>query len=664
VHSTTQPDPQRVTPPAAGDSNDEVAGQTSGGVRAPLFRKYLVAFAMLTTSVLVVSGVTQSYFSYRESTSVLGELQQEKGLSAASTIARFVSDIQEQIQASSPTTTGPGPVSRPDREDEFRRLLRRAPAISDVSYVDADGREQVRVSRLALNALGSETDRSHQASFAVAKAAGVYFSPTFFREQSEPYMTVAVAETGATGGVTVADVNLKLIWDVISRIKVGSHGYAYIVDASGSLIAHPDISLVLQRTDMSALGQVQDAIRTEARARDPSLAHDLNGREVLTASTFVDPPGWWVFVEQPSDDAFAPAYSALQRTATLVVGALVLSLLASLLLARRMVKPIQALQAGAERIGAGGLGQRIDVTSGDELEALAQEFNRMAGRLRESYANLEQKVDVRTRALAEAMGALEAKSQQLEVASAHKSEFLAHMSHELRTPLNAIIGFSEVLIEQTVGELNAKQGQYLEDILDSGRHLLSVINDILDLSKIEAGRMDLDVARFWLPETLEESLTMVREEAHRRGIELALRVSPEVGFLDADERKVKQVLFNLLSNAVKFTQRGKVELSAAVADDEVRVAVRDTGVGIAAVDQQAVFEEFYQARARSTEAAPGTGLGLPLSKRFVALHGGRMWLDSAPGRGSTFTFTLPLVSPAAVVADEDLLAAAQKPPSS
>jgi signal transduction histidine kinase len=475
-------------------------------------------------------------------------------------------------------------------------------------------------------------------------------------------MTVAVAEAGVEGGVTTAEVNLKLIWDVISRIKVGQNGYAYVVDSGGSLIAHPDLSLVLQRTDMSSLTQVQDAIASPRQSLDTSLAHDVKGREVLTANTLVDPPGWWVFVEQPSEDAFAPAYSALQRTAALVVGALVLSVLASLFLARRMVRPIQTVQAAAARIGAGALDQRIDLSSGDELESLAQEFNRMAGRLHESYANLEEKVDDRTHALGDAMRELEAKSEQLEVVSQHKSEFLAHMSHELRTPLNAIIGFSEVLMEETVGDLTDKQRQYLGDILDSGRHLLSVINDILDLSKVEAGRMDLDVARFWLPETLEESLTMVREDAGRRAITLELRIGDEVGFLDADERKVKQVLFNLLSNAVKFTPNGgEIRLSASSVDGEICIEVRDTGVGIAPDDRESVFEEFYQARARSTEAAPGTGLGLPLAKRFVELHGGRIWLESELGGGSTFTFTLPLGTPVPTHGEE-LLAGANEAP--
>jgi len=232
------------------------------------------------------------------------------------------------------------------------------------------------------------------------------------------------------------------------------------------------------------------------------------------------------------------------------------------------------------------------------------------------------------------------KSQQLEIASRHKSEFLANMSHELRTPLNAIIGFSEVLLQGLFGEVNEKQREYLADVLGSGQHLLSLINDILDLSKIEAGRMDLELTTFRFRDALDSGLTIVRERAARHAIQLNAVVASDVGTLEADERKVKQILYNLLSNAVKFTpDGGRVEVSARAENGDVRVEVRDTGIGVAPDDQEQIFEEFRQVgRERSRE---GTGLGLTLTKRFVELHGGRIWLDSTPGQGSTFTFTLP-----------------------
>jgi two-component system, NtrC family, sensor kinase len=237
---------------------------------------------------------------------------------------------------------------------------------------------------------------------------------------------------------------------------------------------------------------------------------------------------------------------------------------------------------------------------------------------------------------------IEDKSRQLEAASRHKSEFLANMSHELRTPLNAVIGFSEVLLQRMFGGLNDKQDEYLKDIYASGQHLLSLINDILDLSKIEAGRMELAPAPFHLPAALENAVTLVRERAGRHGIGLRVDVDPRLGELVADERKVKQVLLNLLSNAVKFTpEGGRISLTAGRKNGLVEIAVTDTGVGIASEDQAAIFEEFRQVGSDETRKQEGTGLGLTLAKKFVELHGGRIWVESEPGRGSTFTFTLP-----------------------
>jgi len=234
------------------------------------------------------------------------------------------------------------------------------------------------------------------------------------------------------------------------------------------------------------------------------------------------------------------------------------------------------------------------------------------------------------------------KSRQLEAASQHKSEFLANMSHELRTPLNAIIGFSEVLAQGMFGEINEKQTEYLHDILESGRHLLSLINDILDLSKIEAGRMELEVSEFDLPQAIQNALTLVRERALRSGIALHHAIDERVAEIRADERKVKQVLLNLLSNAIKFTpEGGRIEVRAVPADGLVEVSVTDTGIGIAPEDLEAVFEEFRQVGA-ADKKAEGTGLGLALARKFIELHGGRIWVTSQVGVGSTFTFTLPV----------------------
>jgi len=237
---------------------------------------------------------------------------------------------------------------------------------------------------------------------------------------------------------------------------------------------------------------------------------------------------------------------------------------------------------------------------------------------------------------------IEDKGRQLEAANRHKDEFLASMSHELRTPLNAVIGFSEVLLERMFGEVNPKQEEYLNDILASGRHLLSLINDILDLAKIEAGRMELDLEEFDLPQAIDNALVLIRERATRKGLSLDVRLAGDLGAARGDQRKIKQVLLNLLSNAVKFTpEGGRIEVRGQRVDSQAEISVADTGIGIAADDLEAVFEEFRQVGTDYTKKHEGTGLGLTLSRKFVELHGGRIWVKSQPGQGSTFTFTIP-----------------------
>jgi signal transduction histidine kinase len=587
--------------------------------RGRLFRRYFALILVLVSGALIVSGAIGVYFSYQENTAALASLQREKAVAAAARIESFISQIEQQLAfAALPQL---GPPAGEQRRIEFLKLLRLVPAVTDVAYVDRAGRERLAVSRLAMDVAESGKDRSRDPAFLNATANQTWFGPVTFRKETEPYMTIAVRSGNA---VTAAEVNLKFIWDVITRIKVGEKGKAYVVDATGHLVADPDIGLVLRMTNLSALEHVKSALSGADDDEPAMLGNDASGTAVLTAYAPIEPLGWRVFVEQPVTEVYATLNASILRTALLLLGGFVISALAALALARRMVQPIRTLQEGAQRIGAGELEQKIDVRTGDELEALAGQFNDMTTELRRSYAELEQKVEERT--------------AQLAVANRHKSEFLANMSHELRTPLNAIIGFSEALRERMFGELNAKQLEYMNDIHASGRHLLSLINDVLDLSKIEAGRMELDVSGFDAPAALEAALSLVRERAQRQGIALALEVDPALGEVRADERKFKQILLNLLSNSIKFTPGGgRVSVQARMNGAGLEVAVSDSGIGISAEDQTKVFEEFRQVGPR----AEGTGLGLALTRRFVELHGGSIRLDSAPGRGTTFTFTLP-----------------------
>jgi signal transduction histidine kinase len=1295
-----------------------------------LFTKYAAFIIALVSAALIASGGVSLYFSYRENQEHLVSLQREKALAAATRIGQYITDIEHQLGWTALPQVGAGANPVAQRRYEYLKLLRQAPAITEVAWIDATGREQLRVSRLAMDVVGAGSDFTKDPKFAGAKAGKTWYSPVYFRKETEPYMTISRPAGGAGGGITIAEVNLKFVWEVVSRIQIGKAGLAYVVNSDGTLIAHPDISLVLQKTDLSKLAQVAAAAGGEGE--NMPIARNLKGEEVLTAHAGIPTLNWTVFVELPLVEAFAPLYASILRIGLLLLAGLVLSVLASVYLARLMVNPIRALQQGAARIGTGQLDQRIEVHTGDELEALSEHFNKMAGDLKAFYSGLERKVEERTRELTEALeqqtataeilrvisssptdiqpvfdailenatrlcgahmgilglykgetyhrvaqrgasaefarwlaeegqkyppdphgvitqmvaerrpihvldrresrayrehnpstvalvelggarsflavpmlkegrvvggiviyrpevrpftqkqidlvstfanqaviaienvrlfnetkealeqqtataeilrvisssptdvqpvfdaiadsaarlcdandvvirrvdgdtmhlvahlgsvsvgrssirisresvagrailerrtihihdvlepkvyeeypeggttlfqdvpyrtmlavrllrdhtaigtivirrkatvpfsdkqinlletfaaqaviaienvrlfkelearnkdlgetleqqtvtaeilkvisssptdtqpvfdaivksgvplfGGMEItlrlvkgdyservastrpvhdlggtnpqpladesipgsrairrrevvqvpdmlvaeewvsaefkqranhrgfrailgapmlrenkaigaitvtratpglfsdkqiallktfadqaviaienvrlfneinealqrqtsiaeilrvisdsptdvmpvletvthraaqlcdaqdarlflvegdalrnvagfgefkgvvqnlpltrgvvtgraiidrevvhiedlaaafdefpeardpqqqfghrttlavplvregkafggilmrrkevrpfnekqielvktfadqaviaienvrlfneiqdKSRQLEVANKHKTDFLANMSHELRTPLNAIIGFSEALLEKMFGEMNAKQEDYLKDIHSSGKHLLSLINDILDLSKVEAGRMELELSEFHLPAALQNAMTLVRERAHSHGIKLKLRVDPKLGEIRADERKFKQIVVNLLSNAVKFTpDGGRVEVDARKDGKAVEVSVKDTGVGIAQKDQEIVFEEFRQVGRDYTNKQEGTGLGLALTRRFVELHGGKISLKSAPGKGSTFTFTLPL----------------------
>jgi signal transduction histidine kinase len=346
------------------------------------------------------------------------------------------------------------------------------------------------------------------------------------------------------------------------------------------------------------------------RHRVEQLAIDLNQLATVLANRVI----------AETDDLIARNASSYESSRNLfigvAVGALVLALLLGFVLSWSLIGPIQRIDSRLAAIASGDFSGHVDVVNRDELGALGANVNRMNDELRRLYT-------------------------ELEATSQHKSEFLANMSHELRTPLNAIIGFSQVLREEMFGEVNQKQAEYLDDILSSGNHLLSLINDVLDLSKVEAGQVELEVGPFSLREALERGVVMVRERATKEGVQVALAAGPEVDLVEGDERRIKQVIFNLLSNAVKFTPAGGVvDVSAAQVDGEMRISVADTGPGIAPGDYERIFEEFQQTET-GVEQREGTGLGLALSKRLVELHGGRIWLESELGRGSTFVFTLP-----------------------
>jgi two-component system, NtrC family, sensor kinase len=614
-----------------------------------LSAKYIAVFALLVAVPVIATSVYLLHSSYQDNKRALTRLQQEKAKSVAAAIDQYFRDLTTRMGATSGrylSFTALGSVLHPLLADHA----------TEVFYVDNAGRKTVASAGGGLTRV--KGNFLHDPSVEQARVAGVYFGPVYApRLLSNPgarSMDVLVAESISRGylgfpgklaptqtagtGVVGETLDLTVIQDLVKQTRLGTSGYVYAVDAKGVPIAHPNSSAFTRRS--LSFPQVTKALTSPKTGS--TVGRNFRGERVLSTWATVESVGWKVFVEQPENAAFAPVRGRIWRTALLLAAFLAAGIGLSVLLARRLVRPVKQMRTAAARIGAGAYDERIELRRRDELGGLADELNGMAASLQASVQSLEQKVEERTQELQEALAELSQKSRLLEVASTHKSHFLANMSHELRTPLNAIIGFSQVLRQRLFGPINEKQEEYLDDILSSGNHLLSLINDVLDLSKVEAGQIELEVAPFSLREALERGVVMVREPATKHGVQLSLELAPGVDLVTGDERRLRQVLFNLLSNAVKFTpEDGSVIVAASRVDGEVRVSVTDTGPGIAPEDRERIFEEFQQTDV-GVQQSEGTGLGLALSKRLVELHGGRIWVESEVGHGSRFVFTLPI----------------------
>jgi signal transduction histidine kinase len=603
-----------------------------------LSAKYIAVFALLVAVPVICTSVYLLSSSYRDNKRALTRLQQEKAKSVAVTIEQYLTDRTVRMKAiwgHFLSFTALGSVLQPLLEDNA----------TDAFYVDSAGHKTVASAGGGLTLV--KGNFLHDRSVKQAMAGRVYFGPVYaprlLPNPGARSMEIVVKEspngdshivgTGVVGEI----LDLRVVQDLVRQTRLGTSGYVYAIDARGVPIAHPNSGAFTHRS--LVLPQVTRALASSQSGS--TVGRNFRGQKVLSTWATVGPVGWKVFVEQPESAAFAPVRGKIWRTALLLAAFLAAGIGVSVLLARRLARPVRQMRTAAGRIGAGAYDERIELRRRDELGGLADELNGMAASLQASVQSLEQKVEERTRELQRALAELSRKGRQLEVASEHKSEFLANMSHELRTPLNAIIGFSQLLRQRLFGPINEKQEEYLDDILSSGNHLLSLINDVLDLSKVEAGQVELEVASLSLREALERGVVMVREPATKHGVRLSLELTPGVDLVEGDERRLRQVIFNLLSNAVKFTpEGGEVVVATASRDHEVLISVTDTGPGIPLEDHERIFEEFQQTDV-GVRQREGTGLGLALSKRLVELHGGRIWVESEPGHGSRFVFTLP-----------------------
>jgi len=783
-----------------------------GRRRGRLVRHYFFISVILIGGGLITSGLLEIYFRYKESLEHLSLLQQEVTTGVAFKIERFIQEIQSTMKAATRSREVALKGLSPEYKFELQKLLLIEPAITEAVALDAHGIVNMQASRLRTVLAEGKRDLSKSAAFQQAKQGTSYFSPVYFVRDSEPYMTISVPIERFAGeviGVLQAEVNLKYIWEVVSGIKVGKAGYAFAVSGSGDLIAHPDISLVLQRLNVAQLNYVKAALQSTPGVSKPKavVARNVQGKKVFSSYALIPSLGWAVFVERPVEEAYESLYASILRTSSLLLIGLGMALFASFFVARRVVRPLRTLRQGAERIGGGDLGFRLELKSGDEIEVLADEFNKMASQLQDSHTNLEQKVEERTRDLAESLEQqtatseilrvisssptdiqpvldavaenaarlcdatdaqirvvegdflrkmtsfgsmpttqdigemrpfnrgdvagraiidrqtihihditaefdtefpeakslqqrtgtrtilaapllregdpigvivirrtevrpfsekqiaiiktfadqaviaienvrlfheIEQKSEQLEAANKHKSQFLANVSHELRTPLNAIIGFTRMVIRKTGDQIPKLQNDNLQKVLISSEHLLSLINDLLDLAKIESGRMEVFAESFKVEEVIQVATTTVEPLLKDGRVRLITEINRDVPTLNTDREKLKQSILNLLSNAAKFTEKGEIKVSAWQENGSLKLVVSDTGIGMKKEALENIFEEFRQADMSSSRKFGGTGLGLAIVKRFVNLLGGDIGVESEVGKGSTFTITLPL----------------------
>jgi signal transduction histidine kinase len=606
-----------AVPPAA-------TGLPDNRFRGRLLRRYVLTLGTLLSSALLISAGVNLAFSYRETRLLVDDLQREKARSAATRIEQFLQTIETQSRA----VLSPGQALAgmdPDRRQiDLLRLIRSLPALSEASWIDANGIERARVSRIGRDIADAPVDRSSDPGFRAARSGKAWYGPIEFRRDSEPYVVIAVSGARRDDGVVLAAINLKFAFDIVSQIRIGQRGIAYVVDARGHLIAHPDASLVLRKTDLSEQPAVRDAL---SRVHDDDLhattfSRDALGGLVLAANAGIASTGWNVLVEQPATEAFASLYAMLARTLIVLALGIATAILVSVYLAGKMVAPIRTLEAGARRFGDGDLEERVTVRSNDELQALAEQFNLMAERLRNSYADLERRIAERTRELAAANRA--------------KTRFLAAASHDLRQPVHAL-GLFVAQLEEATDE--TVRSELVARVAASSAAVSELIDALLDISRLDAGIVTARTEVFPLQRLFDRIEQALSATALEQGLRLRVRSTPLR--VRSDPLLLERILFNLCANAIRYTSRGGAIVTARLRHGAVRIEVRDTGIGIAAADLPHIFEEFYQAQPSRTTDGRGLGLGLAIVDRLAGLLALQVRVRSVAGRGTSFRIDVP-----------------------
>ena len=597
-----------------------------------------VAFAVGATSVslLIIVWAVQSLLSVQATLREIDEAQTGFAKSFSQRAEERVHQLERTLGDSVATLDLGADVN--GAQIELRRLLRLEPKLVTVTYESSDRAIRTSVLRDHIALTDVDTENLYGIRFGQISLGEVDFRDPLGARVPFKYVRASKWPGGSLNG----RLSLALLSDLIAEFVLESGSSVFVSFTNGRVVAHQNTSLAA-RTLPATETVADDALWThlvKPFLGSSWIGRDRTGQLQLVASSPIAGSPLHVYFTRPLFRAIARVIELQVAAVATLLAVLIAALFASQYVARALTRPIIELREVVSGAGASLAFTKPKSVRNDEVGELFESFSDLLIRLADTNKHLEQRVIEKTKDLENA-------NILLSSASRHKSEFLAHMSHELRTPLNAVIGFSDLLKAQYFGPLNQKQSEYVRDINASGQHLLSLINDILDLAKVEAGRMELVLSDSHVPTLVESCVALVSERVSRSRQTLTTDVAPDVTTWPLDERKVKQCLLNLLTNASKFTPVGGViTLRVWVASNELVAAVSDNGVGIAAEDLPKLFSEFYQAKAAGDASGiaaqrEGTGLGLALTKGFVELHGGTISVESVVGKGSTFTMRFP-----------------------
>ena len=608
-------------------------------MRAPgqrLWQTYALAVVALVTLVLVAGGLAQLWLIQRETRISVAALQALEASRASARIDRFFSQtdalLRGTLSLQESRHLGDADV---DIQFELYRLMRQSRAIQALYWINQHGQERVRISRMEADRIGVGEDRSQSSEFLQARTRVTWYGPVSF-VVNQPRVLMAWRGWRAAGGVFVAEVDLAQLREIIDETRFGREGIAYVVDGEGRLLAHPDFAQVLSGPDRALHPSVRAAIAPGSNGGLIEFTTP-DGRAMVGRAAALSVPGWRLITEQPRDEAYAPVRRALDTALLILLLAVLAGSAVGIVLARRVVRPIQRLAEGADRIGEGQLEHRIELARGDELGQLAARFNQMAERLGDSYRLLETRVGERTRELAEANTLLSEKREAAELANQAKTRFLASASHDLRQPLHTISLLVGVLRRQPV---TPEVGKLVGHIEASVSAMETLFVGLLDISRLDAGTAKPALGDHALAELLHRVAASHGPEAERKGLRLI--VVPSRAAVRTDAVLLERVLGNLVSNAIRYTERGKVLVGCRRRAEGIEMQVRDTGIGIAPAQLPHVFDEFYQVGNPERDRTKGLGLGLAIVKRTLDLLGHPHALRSTPGRGTCFSILLPV----------------------